>query len=944
MKLFRHTAFLLLLLPALPAAAALPDSLHAAYQTGGIQNTGAEVTAWQDARRDTSAAALARVHGTPVCRLVRSRSGESKVVRFDGESALWQAAGGWGILSGDRTLVTLVRVNSAAPGFLFDGSTVAGMTRAQVRGDHWFGGVESPPISNARLPGHQTIPFVPGAWQIHSFIFRRSQERTTLVHESGGERKEVAMASSSALSGLILGADVTTSSGLQCDVAELLVFGSALDAAQLKSVTDEIAARWGTPEDLPEDKQPKPPGLPDDPRIFRTMLRAGGEDGVHTYRIPGLATTPKGTLVAVFDARNKNGGDLPGDIDVGMMRSTDDGTTWNPMQRIMDYDAAVPGSRGNGVGDPAVLVDQKTGHIFVVALWSKGARAWNGSGPGMTPEETGQLVLVKSTDDGLTWSAPVSLTQQMKKPEWRLLFNGPGSGIQLKDGSLVVAAQFKDAQNVPHSCFIRSTDQGTTWTISPAAIPDKPPTSEAQIVECADGTLLLSMRNESRAGKRAWARWDGARWSEPWLDVTDPTCMASIIRHPSGTLIFSNPDHASKRVALTIRTSTDNGKTWSAGNVLDPGTSMYSSLTVLRDGQIGVVYENGKGLAYARFPLEWIDAPKEAALKTSWNRLPPLTDPLGVASPFAGVSNGVLIVAGGANFPDKMPWDGGKKVWHDSIHVLEKPDGEWREAGKLPRPLAYGVSLTAGGTMHWIGGSDADRHYADVHSMEWRSGALVASDVTPGALPIPLANAAGAVDANQNIYVACGSGEPGEKAASNRVFTAAFHGATPAWRELPPLPAEPRILPVAAAQGETFYLCGGAALEPKDGKIVRRYLTDAWSYTVKAGWKRLADMPKPCVAAPSPAPVVDGGILLIGGDDGSLAGFTPPDKHPGFPGNVLRYDIATNVWTIAGKTPAPRATLPCVEWNGQFILPSGEIRPGVRSPEVWSIPAQTARQ
>ena len=332
---------------------------------------------------------------------------------------------------------------------------------------------------------------------------------------------------------------------------------------------------------------------------------------MHTYRIPGLTTTPKGTLIAVFDARNKNGGDLPGDIDVAMMRSTDDGATWGRMQRIIDYDAAVPGSRGNGVGDPAVLADQRTGHLFVVALWSQGARGWAGSGPGMTPEETGQLVMVKSTDDGLTWGSPVSLTQQLKKPEWRLLFNGPGSGIQLRDGSLVFAAQFKDAASVPHSCFIQSRDGGETWTISPAAIPGQPPTSEAQIAECADGSLLLTMRNESKAGRRAWARWLNGAWSAPWLDVTDPTCMASIIRHPQGVLLFSNPDHANRRVRLSLRTSRDDGRTWSPGKLLDPGVCMYSCMTVLRDGRIGILYESGDtaGLRFCRFPLEWATDP-----------------------------------------------------------------------------------------------------------------------------------------------------------------------------------------------------------------------------------------------------------------------------------------------------------------------------------------------
>jgi sialidase-1 len=348
--------------------------------------------------------------------------------------------------------------------------------------------------------------------------------------------------------------------------------------------------------------------------VFRKVLRKNGEDAVHTYRIPGLATTPAGTLIAVFDIRHKHAGDLPADIDVGLMRSTDDGATWSQMQRVMDYDASVPGSMGNGVGDPAVLVDAKTGAIFVAALWSKGARAWAGSGPGLTPDETGQFVIVKSADDGMTWSEPVNITAQVKRPEWRVCFQGPGNGIQLRDGTLVFPAQFKDAQNVPHSCFIASVDGGTTWKISSAAIPEKPPTSESAIAECGDGSLLLSMRDEARSGKRVWARWTwkddvfAGKWSEPWHALPDPTCMASLIRHPGGQLLFSNPNDPRRRVAMTIRASADAGKTWSEGKLLDAGGAMYSSMSVLRDGNIGIVYESAAagGLMFARFPLDWV--------------------------------------------------------------------------------------------------------------------------------------------------------------------------------------------------------------------------------------------------------------------------------------------------------------------------------------------------
>ena len=369
---------------------------------------------------------------------------------------------------------------------------------------------------------------------------------------------------------------------------------------------------------LPRCRPADPPFRQDE--IYRRVLRRQGDDNVHTYRIPALAATPTGTLIAVFDLRHKGSGDLPADIDVGMMRSADDGETWSKMQVILDFNAEEKESRGNGVGDPAVVVDRKTKQILVVALWSRGNHGWNGSGPGLTPEETGQLVITRSSDDGKTWSRATNITRNIlgRDPGWRLCFNGPGAGIQLRDGTLVFAAQFRDAAGAPHSCFISSVDGGTMWRISPPAISTTPPTSEAQIAELADGSLLLSMRDESHSGKRAWARFtweDGlskGTWSNAWFTVPDPTCMASLIRHPNGMLLFSNPNSTSERIALTIRTSEDDGRTWSEGRLLDPRRSGYSCMTSLREGTIGILYECGgkseiETLTYARFTQQWLE-------------------------------------------------------------------------------------------------------------------------------------------------------------------------------------------------------------------------------------------------------------------------------------------------------------------------------------------------
>lgn len=602
-----HLILPVLIALAAPLSAAEPAHLHVAYRSAGIKASGPRVSAWENAAASGQPQNLANTVGKPRPFHVKTAAGQQTVLRLDGKAAVWQSAGAWGTLSGARTVLALVRLAPGAEGFLFDGSTKSGRSHAQVKGGKWH-------VGSADGETDSTHPAKTGLWQLHAFVF----EKDGITHTIAGDAPKSAALSSPAspLGGFILGADAATRNGLECDIAEVLVLDHALSPAAFELATHDLKTRWSQPADLPEDQQPQIAALPDDPRLFRTVVRQKGDDRVNCYRIPGLATSAKGTLLAVFDIRHGSFADLPANIDVGLMRSTDNGQTWGRMQAIIDFDAAEPGSRGNGVGDPAILVDQKTGAIFVVALWSQGNRAWGGSGPGMTPEETGQLVLVKSTDDGKTWSKPLSITPQVKDPAWRLCFNGPGSGIQLRDGTLVFPAQFKGADNVPHSCFIASSDSGATWKISPAAIPGGPPTSEAQIVELSDGALLLSMRNEARPGKRSWARWDWkgqlleGKWSEPWLAVTDPTCQASILRHPSGTLLFSNPNDTRTRFDLTIRTSTDDGKTWSQGRLLDPRLASYSCMTVLQDGSIGILYEAGEKaiedtLSFARFPLEW---------------------------------------------------------------------------------------------------------------------------------------------------------------------------------------------------------------------------------------------------------------------------------------------------------------------------------------------------
>ncbi len=330
----------------------------------------------------------------------------------------------------------------------------------------------------------------------------------------------------------------------------------------------------------------------------------------------------------------------------------------------------------------------------------------------------------------------------------------------------------------------------------------------------------------------------------------------------------------------------------------------------------------------------YMTAIASAADPLVWKQLPSLPDPLGVAGPFAGVSGTSLVVAGGANFPDKMPWEGGKKVWHDRVWVLDKPDGKWREVGKLPRPLGYGVSVTARGGVVCVGGSDSERHYADTFLVSVEPDGFRVQPLPP--LPLPLANMAGALMGDE-VYIAGGSEAPGEQTATNRAFVLSLQKNV--WREIAPLPGRAHILATAGANDGKFFVFGGVALVPgPDGKVVREYLRDAWSYENGKGWWRLADMPNAVAAAPSPAPER---LWILGGDDGSRAGFQPVEKHPGFIGDVLSFPVDKRIrvypWDSVHSEKPVRATVAAVKWNGMIVIPSGEVRPGVRSPEVWSV-------
>ncbi len=350
---------------------------------------------------------------------------------------------------------------------------------------------------------------------------------------------------------------------------------------------------------------------PTSPKRIGVAIRKAGDNNVHTYRIPGITTTDKGTLIAVYDIRYNNSADLPGNVDVGMSRSTDGGNAWQPMKIIMDMGAP---HEDNGIGDPAILFDPATKKIWVAALWSKGNRSIAGSGPGLSPDETGQFVLVNSADDGATWSEPINITTQVKNPEWRLFFQGPGNGMVMQNGTLVFPAQYWDAAKMPHATIIYSNDQGKTWKSGVGA---KANTTESQVIETTPGTLMLNMRDNRGEYRSVYTTTDyGKTWAEhitSYNILRDPVCMAGFMKSSiatgskkNGLVFFSNCNSSVARQDMTIKASLDLGETWKTGNQLlidERKTFGYSALTQINSNSIGLIYEGIRDIYFVRVPV-----------------------------------------------------------------------------------------------------------------------------------------------------------------------------------------------------------------------------------------------------------------------------------------------------------------------------------------------------
>lgn len=375
-------------------------------------------------------------------------------------------------------------------------------------------------------------------------------------------------------------------------------------------------------------------------QLKRTVLFRAGDDGIAAYRIPGVVVTPKGSALAYCEARREGRSDF-GEIEIRLRRSTDGGRTWEPSRQIAHLGEriegnprkAVGGEKEQTVGNPVAIVDRDTGAVeFLYCV------------------NYSRCFSMRSLDDGQTWTEPVEITGAFEKfrehHDWKVIATGPGHGIQLRSGRLVVPVWLafgKEGDHRPSAvATIYSDDHGRSWTAGEIVVPPSNEylnPSESILAELSDGRVMMVTRSESLPNRKlvSFSPNGATQWSQPAFqaDLWEPRCMASLIAHPAapGTLLFSSPhslplDEAGREIPggkarrknLSIKLSRDDGRSWPIQKTLEKGASAYSDLAALPDGSVLCFYEAGSTLTVARFNLSWLMKEEAADLEKKDNR------------------------------------------------------------------------------------------------------------------------------------------------------------------------------------------------------------------------------------------------------------------------------------------------------------------------------------
>jgi sialidase-1 len=356
--------------------------------------------------------------------------------------------------------------------------------------------------------------------------------------------------------------------------------------------------------------------------VTRVDVFKAGEGGYEQYRIPGLIVTPKGALLAYCEARAKPLSDW-GRIDLLYRRSTDLGRTWDaprPLARppgdakknAVAIERKVGNPDGITMNNPVAISDGKANLVHVLYC-----------------VEYARCFYTRSTDDGVTFSQPVEITPTFEKfrdrHPWRVIATGPGHGIKLRTGRIVVPVWLslgtgKNGHGASVVATVYSDDSGKTWHAGDIAADGTflGSPNETAAAELSDGRVMLNIRHGGVEGDPGpnGTTWrgvvvgpDGATgWSKPRIDksLPEPVCMGSVLsfaHRGARRLMFVNPANGEdrKRRNLTLRASDDDGGTWRVAEVIVPGTAGYADLAAGPDGSVYCLYERGKGVEALTF-------------------------------------------------------------------------------------------------------------------------------------------------------------------------------------------------------------------------------------------------------------------------------------------------------------------------------------------------------
>lgn len=733
------------------------------------------------------------------------------------------------------------------------------------------------------------------------------------------------------------------------------------------------------------------------PEFTRSIVWQNGEIEVEGYRIPGITVSTKGTVLAFSEARVNYHDHTPNHI--VLKRSTDGGINWSPSIFIEESNGSYWAANKDQIDpldDPekkevwtniAPIVDQTTGRIFFFYALNEGEIA------GMNLQRYTRVFYKYSDDDGISWSdrkeiTPLLHVKRDGTPNTDDAGNflrdingfpcdylgrafhmpGPGHGIRLNSGRLLLqiwnrTALGKIGENgkaVPIPIeerqygvsTIYSDDHGETWHYG-SSFGEEIHFNESRIVELDNGDVYMNARYTIPGGTAhratAISRDGGKSWTDEKIDTNFPLTnqcdggLNKITDPKTGKtyLLYSKNESPEGRKNLTIRVSEDNGKTWPVTKVLDPGAVSYSDIAVLPDNTILILYETGKGkpVYCIRTNIEWIKDKSDQPIHwmdCATGMIPELPVKSGLGGAFAGIHNDVLIVAGGSYFNTPL-WENGEKIYTDSIFVCTKEGNtmKWSFAGRLPYPIAHGASVSTSRGLVCIGGKTDENDFNNVWLLQWDASAKkVIVDTSLPQLPTACIYPS-ATFLDNHLFVA-------GNAFENLLKLEFRPGKETQWQIQGKLPGKPRqgaiLIKQSNGENDCLYYMGG-----KNGS---EYLTDAYCYNYKSAnpasseWIQLSDLPRPVFGSPSIAYSTSNIFLFSGSDGHDIDRIHQIKDNYQFTTDILSFNTITKEWSSVGTMPQGVVNTPAVQWNGQIAIPGGEVKPSVRTSQVFSASAK----